>query len=771
MHSVHRYEQGFSLIQISAFIAIGSIIMVSVLPGGNKETELGRATLTLTRMQAIERAAQGFMAKNLRRPCPGDPSVPISGGQFGIEHVKGATCGADAGTVEYAGMPPVRTLGLPDEHAFDGWGRRLQYRVDQRATVAGAETLSHTASSCFDLQSHGVKGAIAIAAAHDAPATSDYVMWALLSHGEDKFGSSSMQGSEPLEGATDDDTLKNIALEGTLVKRDPSDSFDDIVWYGERTKNTCCLGKACALGFSADLASAGTADSDAGAAIATGDVNGDGIQDLVIGNTAASPPRVVVAFGGRTGWPVRQALDLAAITSGDGSHGFVITDDNSITGFARAVATGDVNGDGYDDIIVGGSYVSVVFGAASSGNEIETSTLNGSSGLLISYGVSANPGAVATGDIDGDGVKDVIFAHSRTGVITNYIFVVWGRDAASWCSLVSACDGMSLPKTWSSAYNTIAIADGFSLSAITSTNAGGLGYFSLAAGDADGDGIDDLLIGGNSGGAGAAAYLVFGKDRATWTTPADWTWNATNTKGIGPVVNANPPAWGIKFVSNAAASNYLTIGNSVAIADLDNDGYWDLVVTDVDRIYLYLGRADGSWPTGMTTAPYDLYTNATAVIDTVTSRPSWINSPVPSTIRVGDINDDGRNDLILGVKNSGTPDGCLNDAGKSVGSVYVVLQPSGGWASANLFSGTPNTACDAMELNTVAFPGSFRIDGAAAYDYAYRPATADLNADSRSDVVIAAPGDVTNRRGAVHVLFGRRRIGWGPVERLDELLP
>jgi type II secretory pathway pseudopilin PulG len=772
MQFSRRINRGFSLIQLSALIAVGSIIMVSVLPGGSGSSDLERADITLKRRQAIEAATQGFMAANLRRPCPAGISDLLGSATFGMEQLESGHCASAAGKSEFAGMPPVMSLGLPEDIAFDGWGRRMQYRVDQRATFAGATALSADVSSCFDLQSSGGKGAIAIANAHDAAVGDDNVMWALISHGKDKYGSYSMEGGGPLDGATDDDTLKNIALEGQLVHREPSEGFDDIVWYREQTKNTCCKGKACALGFSAALELDGTADSDAGAAIAAGDINGDGIQDLVIGNGAASTARVIVAFGSRTGWPVQNALDLAAIISGDGAPGFAVSNDSSVVGFGKSVATGDVNGDAYDDIVIGGYPATIVFGAASfSSGSMATSTLNGASGLLLNVGLSLTPGAAATGDLDGDGILEIVLAQHLSTAGTNYIFIVWGRSAADWCALVTACDGASLPKTWTTAYNTIAIANGFSLTATSLSNAAALGYFSLATGDVNGDGIEDLLVGGNSGGAGAGAYLLFGKSRATWTTPGDWTWTATNTKGLGPVINANPPAWGVKFVSNAAVSNYLTIGNSVAVADLNNDGYKDLIVSDVDRLYIYYGRAAGSWPTGTVASPYDLCTNASAIIDTVTDRPSWIASPVPSVITVADINDDGRKDLLIGVKNSGTPAGCLNDAGKSVGSVYVLLQPAGGWSRANLFTGTANAACDGNELNITAFPGSFRIDGAAAYDYAYLPATADINADSRSDLLIAAPGDVTNSDGALYVLFGRRRLPWETVIDLNELTP
>ncbi|MBE7508541.1 MAG: FG-GAP repeat protein [Planctomycetia bacterium] len=771
MHYDNRPQRGFSLIQMSALIAVGGIIMVSVLPGGSGSTDLERADITLQRMHAIETAMQGFMAAHHRRPCPAGISDLMGSAVFGMEQLESGHCASAVGASEYAGMPPVRTLGLPEEHAFDGWGRRMQYRVDQRTTVSGASALSADVSSCFDLQSQRAKGAIEIASAHDAAVSGDNVMWALISHGKDKYGSYSMQGQGPLDGATDDDTLKNIALEGRLVRRDPSDGFDDIVWYREQTKNTCCQGKACALGFTAALEMDGTPDTDAGAAVAVGDINGDGIQDLVIGNGAAGTARVIVAFGSRTGWPVRDALDLNAVTGGDGSLGFVVSNDSSIIGFGKTVATGDVNGDAYDDIVIGGYPSAIVFGKGSFADGTTlTSALDGTAGLLVNYGLTIAPGATAVADMDGDGIKDIVFAQ-HLNPLTQYLFFVWGRSSANWCSLVTACDGASLPKTWTTAHNTIGIADGFSLSATSLSNAAAVGNFSLAAGDVNGDGIDDLLIGGNSGGAGAGAYLLFGKSRATWTTPGDWTWSATNTKGLGPVINANNPAWGVKFVSNAAASNYLTIGNSVAVADLNNDGFRDLIVSDVDRIYFYYGRAAGSWPTGTVAAPYDIYTNASTIIDTATNRPSWISSPVPSVVSIADINDDGRMDLLIGVKNSGSPSGCLGDPGTTTGSIYIVLQPAGGWSSANLFSGVANTACDANELNTVALPGSFRISGTAAYDYAFRPAAADINADGRIDVLIVAPGNVTDRGGFLYVLLGRRQVPWEAAVELNKLLP
>jgi hypothetical protein len=86
-----------------------------------------------------------------------------------------------------------------------------------------------------------------------------------------------------------------------------------------------------------------------------GDVNGDGIDDLIIGAFYADPNgnpnagRSYVVFGSDTGLP--NPLDLSDL---NGSNGFTINGVNAGDESGRSVSSaGDVNGDGIDDLIIG----------------------------------------------------------------------------------------------------------------------------------------------------------------------------------------------------------------------------------------------------------------------------------------------------------------------------------------------------------------------------------------------------------------------------------
>ena len=118
-------------------------------------------------------------------------------------------------------------------------------------------------------------------------------------------------------------------------------------------------------GTSGDIEPPGTALS------AAGDVNGDGLADFVIGEPYGDPDgrngagRSYVIYGTRAGFPAEIPLEtLQAINGGDGTVGFVVNGVDRFDNSGSAVGTaGDVNGDGYDDLLIGAEDIGLVGGA------------------------------------------------------------------------------------------------------------------------------------------------------------------------------------------------------------------------------------------------------------------------------------------------------------------------------------------------------------------------------------------------------------------------
>ena len=186
-----------------------------------------------------------------------------------------------------------------------------------------------------------------------------------------------------------------------------------------------------------------------------GDINGDGIGDIVLGDGFGSPPihapqagQAYVIFG-QTSFSA-PTFDLASL---NGSNGFKINGKANLDflGWYVAGVAGDVNGDGVDDVMlsawilngpagasVGGSYI--IFGktTATAGAfpaVLEVSALNGSNGFVM-YGANASDFAKygsAAGDVNGDGYDDILIGAGEADPngITNagQSYIVYGRSS------------------------------------------------------------------------------------------------------------------------------------------------------------------------------------------------------------------------------------------------------------------------------------------------------------------------------------------------------
>jgi hypothetical protein len=96
----------------------------------------------------------------------------------------------------------------------------------------------------------------------------------------------------------------------------------------------------------------GASAEAAGASVASGDINGDGINDLVTGAIwyDSSAGRVSVVFGSPSFTQPLASADL------DGTNGFVVVGASAGDNLGSSVAFGDVNGDGVADLVVGGRH-------------------------------------------------------------------------------------------------------------------------------------------------------------------------------------------------------------------------------------------------------------------------------------------------------------------------------------------------------------------------------------------------------------------------------
>ena len=411
------------------------------------------------------------------------------------------------------------------------------------------------------------------------------------------------------------------------------------------------------------------------------DFNGDGYSDLAVtapdatvgGNAKAG--YVAVVYGSATGLKTSTKQVISQRTTG--IPGIAEAEDN----FGSAVATADLDKDGYADLIVGASgedvgsitdagSLAVIWGGAGG--------LSGGSTLLNGAGSYDRVGSqVETGDFNGDHTQDVV----TNGTYQNLRVLSgpFGRDGSRGGDVTLASDDNR--------------------------------FLDMAAGDVNGDGFGDLAVAINDGDEWDARRILFYPGSAQGLTS-------------GTVVKDGATGW-------------LQGGEHLAIGDVNKDGYADIISgrasdgadSDADvplakggMITYIPGAASGPAGTRATAFNQD----SPGVPGVAEGEDGYGGTDAFGfSLSVGDIDGDGYPDVSVGVPGEGF------DGTKKAGSVVTMR------GTAN---GLTGTGAKVFSQNTAGVPGTAESQDA----FGRSARLIDANHDGRAELAVGAPGENAN---------------------------